>query len=86
MGELASHFCNKYRLMVVKLQSKFDIRRLCKAVRAKALPKLVCTMHCPYNEGMVCLLCWLCLCRRLLLLKILDTVVKCLLRKWEILK
>lgn len=40
VGELASHFCNKYRLMIVKLQSKFDIRRLCKAVRAKALPKL----------------------------------------------
>lgn len=41
MGDLALHYMNKYGLMAVRLQSKFDLRRLCKAVGAIALPKIV---------------------------------------------
>ena len=40
-GELYVHYCNKYNLMVIRLMSKFDIRRLCRAIGATALPKLV---------------------------------------------
>ncbi|XP_015792467.1 T-complex protein 1 subunit theta [Tetranychus urticae] len=39
-GDMALHYCNKYGLMAVRLQSKFDVRRLCKTVGAVALPKL----------------------------------------------
>lgn len=39
-GDMALHFCNKYNLMAVRLQSKFDVRRLSKTVIATALPKL----------------------------------------------
>jgi len=41
VGELYLHYCNKYGLMVVRLPSKFDIRRLCKTIKATALPRLV---------------------------------------------
>ncbi|XP_031553654.1 T-complex protein 1 subunit theta-like [Actinia tenebrosa] len=40
VADLAIHFCNKYKLMVVRLQSKFDIRRLCRAIGATPLPKI----------------------------------------------
>lgn len=40
-GDMALYFVNKYNLMAVRLQSKFDLRRLCKAVGATALTKLV---------------------------------------------
>lgn len=40
VGELYLHYCNKYGLMVVRLPSKFDIRRLCKTIKATALPRL----------------------------------------------
>jgi T-complex protein 1 subunit theta len=40
VGELYLHYCNKYSLMVVRLLSKFDIRRLCKSIGATALPRL----------------------------------------------
>ncbi|KAK2147021.1 hypothetical protein LSH36_573g02006 [Paralvinella palmiformis] len=40
VGELYLHYCNKYNLMVVRLTSKFDIRRLCKTVGATPLPRL----------------------------------------------
>lgn len=40
-GDMALHYVNKYGLMAVRLNSKFDIRRLCKAVNATALPRLV---------------------------------------------
>ena len=40
-ADMAVHFCNKYKVMVVKLTSKFDIRRLCRATGGTALP-LVC--------------------------------------------
>lgn len=40
VGELALHYANKLGLMVVRLNSKFDIRRLCQATGATALPQL----------------------------------------------
>lgn len=42
-GDMALHYLNKYNLMGVRLPSKFDLRRLCKAVGATALSKLVRT-------------------------------------------
>lgn len=39
-GDLALHFCNKYGMMAVRLNSKFDLRRLSKAVNATVLPRL----------------------------------------------
>jgi len=39
-GDMALHFINKYKMMAVRLNSKFDLRRLCKAVNATALPRL----------------------------------------------
>lgn len=39
-GDLALHFCNKYGLMAVRLNSKFDLRRLSKAVNGTVLPRL----------------------------------------------
>ena len=41
IGDLCLHYLNKYGLMGVRLQSKFDLRRLCKAINATALPRLV---------------------------------------------
>ncbi|PVD28055.1 hypothetical protein C0Q70_10636 [Pomacea canaliculata] len=40
VGDLAQHYCNKYKVLVVRLTSKWDLRRLCKAVGATALPKI----------------------------------------------
>lgn len=39
-GDLALHFCNKYGLMAVRLNSKFDLRRLSKAINGTVLPRL----------------------------------------------
>ncbi|XP_015520463.1 T-complex protein 1 subunit theta [Neodiprion lecontei] len=39
-GDMALHYINKYNLMAVRLPSKFDLRRLCKAIGATALSKL----------------------------------------------
>jgi len=39
-GDLALHYCNKFGLMAVRLNSKFDLRRLSKAVNATVLPRL----------------------------------------------
>ena len=41
VGDLAQHYCNKYKVMVVRLLSKWDVRRLCKSLQATALPKIV---------------------------------------------
>ena len=41
VGELYLHFANKFGLMVVRVASKFDLRRLCKSIGATALPRLV---------------------------------------------
>lgn len=40
IGELALHYANKLGIMLVRLSSKFDIRRLCQATGAVALPRL----------------------------------------------
>lgn len=40
-GDLALHYINKYNLMAVRLQSKFELRRLCKTVNATPLTKLI---------------------------------------------
>ena len=40
IGDLAPHYLNKYGLMAVRLTSKWDVRRLCRAVNATPLPKL----------------------------------------------
>ncbi|XP_050299317.1 T-complex protein 1 subunit theta [Anthonomus grandis grandis] len=39
-GDMALHFINKYNMMAVRLNSKFDLRRLSKAVDATVLPRL----------------------------------------------
>ncbi|CAL1270899.1 unnamed protein product [Larinioides sclopetarius] len=41
-GDMALHYLNKYGIMAVRLQSKFDVRRVCRTVGATPLPKL-CT-------------------------------------------
>ncbi|XP_059475023.1 T-complex protein 1 subunit theta [Neocloeon triangulifer] len=40
-GDMALHYLNKYDMMAVRLTSKFDLRRLCKATNATALPRLI---------------------------------------------
>lgn len=40
-GEVAMHFLEKYRIMVIKCQSKFDLRRVARTTGAIAIAKLV---------------------------------------------
>jgi len=40
VADMALHYANKYNLMVVRLNSKWDLRRLCKTVGAVALPRM----------------------------------------------
>lgn len=40
ISEMAMHFLDKFNLMVVKIQSKYDLRRICSAVGATASIKL----------------------------------------------
>ncbi|OXU23343.1 T-complex protein 1 subunit theta [Nasonia vitripennis] len=40
-GDMALYYVNKYNMMAVRIPSKFDLRRLCKAIGATALPKLI---------------------------------------------
>ncbi|XP_070567693.1 T-complex protein 1 subunit theta-like [Ptychodera flava] len=40
VGDMALHFLDKYNIMVVRLTSKWDLRRLCKTIKATALPRL----------------------------------------------
>ncbi|XP_042203966.1 T-complex protein 1 subunit theta-like [Homarus americanus] len=42
IGDLALHYLNKYKIMAVRIVSKWDLRRLCKTVGATILPKLTC--------------------------------------------
>ncbi|KAK6620688.1 T-complex protein 1 subunit theta [Polyplax serrata] len=39
-GDMVLHYMNKYKLMAVRLHSKFDVRRICKTVGATALPRM----------------------------------------------
>lgn len=48
-ADMAIHFCNKYKIMVVRLMSKFDLRRLCKATQSTALPRI--TAPTPEEAG-----------------------------------
>jgi len=49
VGDMTLHFCNKYKLMVVRLMSKFDVRRLCRAIGATPLPRI--TPPTPNEQG-----------------------------------
>eukprot|EP01103_Thecamoeba_quadrilineata_P012180 TRINITY_DN3077_c0_g1_i1.p1 TRINITY_DN3077_c0_g1~~TRINITY_DN3077_c0_g1_i1.p1 ORF type:complete len:415 (+),score=84.59 TRINITY_DN3077_c0_g1_i1:144-1247(+) len=40
IGDIAMHFIERYKMMVVKIGSKFDLRRLCKATGATPLVRL----------------------------------------------
>lgn len=40
IGEMAMHFIEKYGMMALRIPSKFDLRRLCRATGAAALTKL----------------------------------------------
>jgi T-complex protein 1 subunit theta len=40
ISEMALHFIEKYRLMCLKVQSKWDLRRLCSTVGATACVRL----------------------------------------------
>lgn len=40
IGELAKHFIDKYKLFSIKVQSKFDLRRICSATGARPLVRL----------------------------------------------
>eukprot|EP00040_Diaphanoeca_grandis_P025446 m.140983 g.140983 ORF g.140983 m.140983 type:complete len:546 (+) comp30155_c0_seq1:162-1799(+) len=39
-GDMAEHFLNRAGIMMVKILSKFDLRRLCRAIKATPLPRL----------------------------------------------
>lgn len=40
ISEIAQHYLDKYKLVVVKILSKWELRRLCRAVKATACAKL----------------------------------------------
>ncbi|KAB1221160.1 T-complex protein 1 subunit theta [Morella rubra] len=40
VGEMALHFCERYKLMVLKISSKFEMRRFCRTTGAVAMLKL----------------------------------------------
>jgi T-complex protein 1 subunit theta len=40
VGELYLHYANKFGLMIVRVPTKFDLRRLCKSIGATPLPRL----------------------------------------------
>ncbi|KAF2875315.1 chaperonin Cpn60/TCP-1 family [Massariosphaeria phaeospora] len=40
IGELAAHYLNRYNILVIKILSKFELRRLCRVVGATPLARL----------------------------------------------
>lgn len=40
IADIAQHFCNKYEILTLKVPSKFETRRLCRALGATALVRL----------------------------------------------
>lgn len=40
VGEMALHFCERYKLMVLKINSKFELRRFCRTTGSIAMLKL----------------------------------------------
>ncbi|ODQ66522.1 T-complex protein 1 [Nadsonia fulvescens var. elongata DSM 6958] len=51
LGELALHYLNRYGILAIKLNSKFDLRRLCRVVGATPLARLGAPM--PEEMGVV---------------------------------
>lgn len=41
ISDLAQHFCNKYDLLTLKTQSKFELQRICRTLGATTLVRLV---------------------------------------------
>ena len=41
VSDMALHFLDKYNIMVVRILSKFEIRRVCKCLGASLLTRLV---------------------------------------------
>jgi len=54
VGELCLHFINKYEMMAVRLNSKFDVRRIAKTTGATALPRLVSFCSSNYSGQYYC--------------------------------
>ncbi|BBN13186.1 T-complex protein 1 subunit theta [Marchantia polymorpha subsp. ruderalis] len=40
VGEMALHFCERYKIMVLKIMSKFELRRFCRSTGASSVVKL----------------------------------------------
>ncbi|KAL2622225.1 hypothetical protein R1flu_002430 [Riccia fluitans] len=40
VGEMALHFCERYKIMVLKIASKFELRRFCRTTGASSVVKL----------------------------------------------
>jgi T-complex protein 1 subunit theta len=40
-GEMAMHFIERHKIMAIKVPSKFDLRRICKATGATPLVRFV---------------------------------------------
>lgn len=40
ISDICLHFCEKYKIMVVRIPSKFELRRLCRALSASPLARL----------------------------------------------
>lgn len=83
IGEMAMHFLEKYGLLAIRIPSKFDLRRFCRATGSVALVKLqtpkadelgfakqVCVLWaCPFLDGEGC-------CSQFLLLQSVCGLVK----------
>lgn len=41
IGEMAMHFIERYHMMAIKIPSKFELRRICRATGAQAIPKFI---------------------------------------------
>ncbi|GJY72111.1 T-complex protein 1 subunit theta [Tanacetum coccineum] len=52
VGEMALHFCERYKIMVLKIASKFELRRFCRTTGSVALLKLGSTVN-PDDLGYV---------------------------------
>lgn len=51
IGELALHYFNKYKILILKVPSKFDLRRICQVCGATPLPRLGAPM--PDEMGLI---------------------------------
>lgn len=51
VGELALHYFNKYSILILKVPSKFDVRRICQVCGATPLPRLGAPM--PEEAGSI---------------------------------